>query len=180
MAKMRFIAEIHGERKVIDVDNLGNDDGYYRMTLDGKDYEVDAQLMRSHIVSMLIDHRSYDVDLEKVGDPNDTLDGRIASRVRGRVVNFSMLDERRSKMKEAATAHLGTAGVVHIESPMPGKVLKILVSEGQEVEEGQGIVVIEAMKMENELKTSRAGTVTEICGKEGQAVTAGTRLATIE
>lgn len=180
MRKMRFIAEIHGEQRVIDVDNLGNDDGFYTMTMGEKTYEVDAQLMRSHIVSMLINHRSYDVDLEKVGDLSDTLDGRLAARVRGRVVNFEMLDERRAKMKEAASAHLGTSGMVQINSPMPGKVLKILVSEGQEVEEGQGVVVVEAMKMENELKTPRAGVVTSVTAQEGAAVTAGAPLVLIE
>ena len=180
MSRMRFIAHLGDREHEIIVNNHAADDGYYTMTLDGKDYEVDAQLMRSHIVSTLIDHRSYDVDIEKVGDPDDTLDGRMRARVRGRVVSLNMLDERRHKMKEAASAHLHGEGVAQIDSPMPGKVLKLLVSEGDEVTQGQGIVVVEAMKMENELKSPKDGTVTRIDCKEGQAVNAGATLIIIE
>ncbi len=180
MRSMKFIAEIGGRSHTIEVDNHGADDGYYTMVVDGERHEVDAQLLRSHIVSVLIDHKSYDVDIEKSGKLDDTLDGRMKVRVRGRVVNLDILSERRKKMKEAATAHLSQSGVVNIESPMPGKVFKMLVKEGDEVEEGQGVVVVEAMKMENELKSPKAGTVTSVKVNEGQAVDAGTSLVIIE
>lgn len=180
MSKLRFIGEANEKEYVIDVDNHGNDDGYYTMTLNGKSYEVDAQLMRSHIVSMLIDQRSYDVDIEKTGDPNDTLDGRMNVRVRGRVVSLDMLDERRRKMKEAASGHFGGEGALTVESPMPGKVIKLLVQEGDTVERGSGVVVVEAMKMENELKSSKEGVVTRIDVKEGDSVASGQVLLVIE
>ena len=63
---------------------------------------------------------------------------------------------------------------------MPGKVIKILKKAGDEVKEGEGVIVVEAMKMENELKTPKAGKVKEIKVKEGDAVEAGARLALIE
>lgn len=178
MAKMRFIANIGGHEHVVIVDNHGRDDGYYTMTLDGNEYEVDAQLMKSHIVSMLIDHKSYDVDVEK--QSKDTLDGRLAVGVRGRVIRFEMLDERRKKMKEAQSTRFDLAGAAAITSPMPGKVIKVLVKEGEEVKEGQGIIVVEAMKMENELRAPKDGKVTDIRAKEGQAVEAGATLVVIE
>jgi len=176
---MRFIAEVKGNTHTIDVDNLGADDGYYTMTINGEKHEVDAQLLRSHIVSMLIDHRSYDVDIEPF-NVEDTLDGRMSVRVRGRVVHLDILDERRKKMKEAAAAHLGGAGVSQVESPMPGKVLNVMVDEGDEVTQGQGVVVIEAMKMENELKAPKDGVVASISCKNGDTVDAGTVLIVIE
>ena len=180
MSKLRFIGEIRDHEYTIDVDNHGDDDGYYTMVLNGTSYEVDAKLMRSHIVSMLIDQRSYDVDIEKTGDASDTLDGRMNVRVRGRVVALELLDERRRKMKEAATSHLGGEGMLAIESPMPGKVMKILKQVGDEVAQGEGVVVVEAMKMENELKALKEGVIKSIEVSEGESVASGQVLVVIE
>lgn len=180
MSKMRFVATVDKIEHTIEVDNHGADDGYYTMYLDGEPHEVDAKLLKSSIVSALIDHRSYDVDLERTGDPSDTLDGRLSVRVRGRMLAMEMLDERRKKMKEAAQSHLGGGGSGRVDSPMPGKVLKILVAEGDEVAEGQGVVVVEAMKMENELKAPCAGKITNVVVKEGQTVDAGTNILSVE
>jgi biotin carboxyl carrier protein len=178
MPKMRFIATLHGKEHVIIVDNHGRDDGAYTMSLDGRPYDVDAQLMKSHLVSVLIDNHSYDVDVEKSTD--EPLDGRLAVRVRGRVVRFEMLDERRHKMKEAQSTRFELAGVAIVRSPMPGKVMKLLVKEGDAVEESVGVVVIEAMKMENELKAPKAGTVTSIIVKDGDTIESGAVLLVIE
>jgi biotin carboxyl carrier protein len=175
---MRFIAELNGTEHVVDVDNHGDDDGYYTMSLDGKSYEVDAQLMKSLLVSALIDHRSYDIDVEKQTD--EPLDGDLAVRVRGRVVRLNMLDERRKKMKEAQSGRLEHGGAAMVSSPMPGKVIKLLVGAGEEVAEGQGVVVVEAMKMENELKSPIAGSVKSIEANEGDAVESGAPLVLIE
>ena len=67
-----------------------------------------------------------------------------------------------------------------IKAPMPGKVVRVLVSAGDPVEAGQGLIVVEAMKMQNELKTQRAGRVTELHAKENDTVEAGTLLLVIE
>ena len=75
---------------------------------------------------------------------------------------------------------MDVGGVASIDSPMPGKVIKILAKEGEEVKRGQGVIVVEAMKMENELKAPKDGVIKEIKVKEGDAVEAGARLALIE
>jgi biotin carboxyl carrier protein len=178
MSKMRFIAELNGNEHVVEVDNHGLDDGCYTMNLDGRQYEVEAQLMKSLLVSMLIDNHSYDVDVEKASI--EPLDGRLSVRVRGRVVKFEMLDERRKKMKEAQAGRLDHGGAALVSSPMPGKVMKLLVAEGDEITEGQGVVVVEAMKMENELKSPIAGIVKSIKAHEGDAVESGAALVLIE
>ena len=74
----------------------------------------------------------------------------------------------------------GSAGKAMLTSPMPGKVVKLLVGEGQEVEAGQGVIVVEAMKMENELKSAVAGKVKEIFVEEGQVVESGAKLLLVE
>ncbi|HEY5675844.1 MAG TPA: biotin/lipoyl-containing protein, partial [Myxococcales bacterium] len=66
-----------------------------------------------------------------------------------------------------------------ISAPMPGKVVKVLVKVGDEVKDGQGLVVVEAMKMENELKSPKAGKVTELHAVEGAAVESGAKLAVV-
>lgn len=177
--KMKFVALMDGKQHIVEVQKDA-DTGNYEMSLDGRSFEVDARRMPSQIVSMLLDHKSYDVDLERIARRTDTLDGRVHVRVRGRVLRFEMLDERRVKMKEAQGFRLDVGGLATIDSPMPGKVIKLLAKEGDEVKEGQGVVVVEAMKMENELKAPKAGVVKEIKVKEGDAVEAGARLAVIE
>ena len=72
------------------------------------------------------------------------------------------------------------AGPSAVQSPMPGKVVKVLVAVGDEVKSGQGVVVVEAMKMENELKSPKDGKVKAVAVKEGQAVEAGQSLVTLE
>jgi biotin carboxyl carrier protein len=74
----------------------------------------------------------------------------------------------------------GDQGVQRIIAPMPGKVVRVLISLGDAVEAGQGLVVVEAMKMQNELKAARAGKVTALPAREGATVAAGEVLATIE
>src|SRR4030065_584755 len=72
------------------------------------------------------------------------------------------------------------AGKARAASPMPGKVVKLLVKEGEEVKSDQGVIVVEAMKMENELKSAVAGKVKEIFVKEGEGVEAGAKLVLVE
>jgi biotin carboxyl carrier protein len=91
-----------------------------------------------------------------------------------------MLEQRRKQMKDAASACFVQSGIIQIKSPMPGKILRYLVEEGQQVTEGQGLVVIEAMKMENELQAPKDGTVKTISGTPGTAVDRGSLLLLIE
>ncbi|MCH7922529.1 MAG: biotin/lipoyl-binding protein [Nitrospinae bacterium] len=77
-------------------------------------------------------------------------------------------------------AALVAEGPLVVSSSMPGRVVTLLVSEGDEVEEGQGVIVIEAMKMENELKAPKAGQVTEVCVVADDATEAGQALLVIE
>jgi biotin carboxyl carrier protein len=178
--RMRFVATVEGKQHTIEVDRDLDGGDNYRFIVDDKSYDVDCRRMPSQIVSMLMDGKSYDVDLERIAKRTDTLDGRIHVRVRGRVLRFEILDERRIKMKEAQGFRFDVGGVASIDSPMPGKVLKILKKEGDTVAEGEGVVVVEAMKMENELKTPKAGKVKEVRVKEGANVDAGTVLVRVE
>lgn len=178
MAKMTFMGVIDDKEHVVVVED--HDGGHiYHVTLDGREYTIDAHSMPSEIVTALIDNKSYDIDLERV-DEDNALDGRLGVRVRGRVIYLEMLDERRKKMRDAQATRFAENGVARIMSPMPGKVIRVMVSTGQIVADGQGLVVVEAMKMENELKSPKNGQVKEVRAKVGDSVDTGSLLLVIE
>jgi biotin carboxyl carrier protein len=86
----------------------------------------------------------------------------------------------RSKLAQAAATARRETGPAAVRSPMPGKVVKVLVKAGDEVKAGQGVVVVEAMKMENELKAPRDGKVKQVSAEEGRTVESGQTLALID
>jgi biotin carboxyl carrier protein len=176
---MKLIANLNGTDHVVTVDPIKSEANLYSITLDGREYQVDAHTMLSEIVTTIIDGKSYDIDIEQQ-DISNALDGRLGVRVRGRVVHLEMLDERHRKMRDARAVRFSEAGLARICSPMPGKVLRVLVSAGDVVTQGQGLVVVEAMKMENELKSPKSGLVKEVRVCPGESVEGGVLLLTIE
>lgn len=169
---MRYFATLSGEKqsKPVDVEPLGS--GRYAVTVDGVRHEVDATHPEPGVLSLLIDGESFSVDVEETGDAVKVL-------VRDEVFTLDVADERKLRMRQATHAH-STEGKQLIKAPMPGKVVKLLANVGDEVLQGQGLVVVEAMKMENELKSPKAGKLVELAVKEGQAVESGALLAAVE
>lgn len=147
-------------------------------------------------VSAGVDGRSYEVEFREVGEGQYLLivGGRVSKvrvenrqapstglfdvALRGHSYEIAVIDPKRLRTGESVSAH--GAGTAQIVSPMPGKVVRVLVEAGAEVEAGEGIVVVEAMKMQNELKSPKAGTVVSIDAEVGATVSAGDVLARIE
>lgn len=179
MTKMTFIGTIDKTEHHVTVEDNPDNPHLFEVSMDGKVYHIDAYTMQSEIVSALIDNKSYDLDLDRQ-DPEDPLNGHLSVRVRGRVLQLEMLDERRRKMKDAQMTRFSETGVSRIVSPMPGKILRVLVEDGQMVKEGDGLIVIEAMKMENEIRAPKAGSVKSILGRAGESVEGGALLMTVE
>jgi biotin carboxyl carrier protein len=121
------------------------------------------------VYSVLLDGRSYDAFVE------DAPTGLVVT-IEGHRFEIEARDPRRWSRK---TAGAGSDAVQSILSPMPGKVIRVLAAPGDPVVPGQGIIVVEAMKMQNELKSNRTGRVLTVPAKEGTTVTAGELLATI-
>jgi len=134
--------------------------------------EVDAAHLAGLSLSLVTGGKSYACDVEPGKD------GRVGVLVGDSFHELEMLDERRLRMR-AATGKFSLEGPQRIDAPMPGKVVRVMVKVGDEVTEGQGLVVVEAMKMENELKSPKAGKVTEVHGVEGQAVESGAKLVIV-
>lgn len=143
--------------------------GRYRVTIGDKTLDLDLVKIGESDVCVLVDGVSHDLTLEK------TPEG-FAVLLRGDRFDVDLKDA----VKGAALGKVVHTGPVKLMAPMPGKIVKALVVPGDSVEAGQGVLVMEAMKMENELKAIRAGTVLEIRVKEGQAVEMGALLLVID
>ena len=132
--------------------------------------DANVETAEPGVYSVLLDGRSYDAFVE------DTPAGLVVT-IEGHRFEIEVRDPRRWSRKAAGG---GSDAVQSILSPMPGKVVRVLAVPGDAVVPGQGIVVVEAMKMQNELKSNRAGRVLTVAAKEGATVSAGELLATIE
>jgi biotin carboxyl carrier protein len=117
-----------------------------------------------------MDGRSYEARVEE--HP-----GLLVVVIDGYRFEIDVRDPRR--LRRGASGR-GAAGVQTISAPMPGKVVRVLVMAGDVVEAGQGLLVVEAMKMQNEIKAQRAGKVLTVSAREGETVAPGESLATIE
>ncbi len=166
---MNYVATI-GEREArVTVEEVGS--ARYKVTIDGQDYFVDAHHVQSSLWSVLHGAASFEVDVQSREEEHEIL-------IAGDCYKFSLMNEQRKALLR--TGGKGAAGKAMVTSPMPGKVVKILVAVGEEVRADQGAIVVEAMKMENELKTAVAGTVKEIFVKEGEVVESGAKLIFVE
>jgi biotin carboxyl carrier protein len=166
---MRYTAIIGGEERLIEVTPRENG---YRVVIGGRELDLDAVHLQGFAVSLIAGTRSYRCDI----DPGKN--GQIGVLVGETVYPLEILDERKLRMRRAS-GKFTLEGPQRIDAPMPGKVTRVMVKVGDQVEEGQGLVVVEAMKMENELKSPKAGKVTELHAVEGVAVESGAKLAVV-
>ncbi len=167
-----YVALLDGGRREETIEVAQEGPGLYQVRLGGQVYRVDAFRHDYGTVSLLVDTQSYSVQLDQ-GDP------AVKVWIRGDAYPLEILDERRLRMRRAS-GKFTVEGRQVLASPMPGKVVKLLARAGDEVREGQGLVVVEAMKMENELKSPKSGKLVELTVVEGQAVEGGATLAVVE
>ena len=142
-----------------------------RFRLDGgPERAADVEQPEPCVYSVLMEGRSYEARVEPAPC-------RLIVTVAGHRFEIEVADPRRW---DGAGVRAAGSGVETVVSPMPGKVVRVLAAPGDMVEAGQGIVVVEAMKMQNEMKTRRAGRVAAVYAREGASVAAGETLAAIE
>jgi biotin carboxyl carrier protein len=150
-----------------------------RFRLDGEERDADVETPEPGVYSVVMNGRVYDARIEVNAANADTAPNahRVAVVIDGFRFPIDVRDPRRLTRLPGGQ---GRAGVQTVAAPMPGKVVRVLVAPGERVEAGQGLVVVEAMKMQNEMKASLAGRVATVPAKEGATVAAGEILATIE
>jgi biotin carboxyl carrier protein len=165
---MTYEISIDGTPHKLDLEHEGN---HWTCRLDGEEIQADAVLTKHDVVSIIVGGAHYEVKRERTAADVHfwVKNSRFAVEVR---------DPRslRSRKSAAATGE----GPQKLLAPMPGKVVRVILAAGSEVEAGQGVLVVEAMKMQNELKSPKKGTVTQVMVAEGASVTAGEVLAIVE
>ena len=147
------------------------DNGRYAVTIDDQVWDVDARLTAQGIYSLIIDGVSHVADVEDHA-------GVCVVDVGGETYAVEVEEQTRHIIRTRGGA-VGGAGGQTVKAPLPGKITHVAVQAGDAVAAGQSLVVIEAMKMENELKAAAAGTVREVRVTAGQAVNAGDVLVVI-
>jgi len=164
---MTYDISIDGKQYRLDLEMT---EGRWACRVDGREVEVDAVLARPNVLSLRIGNKAYEVKCERVGGDMHVWVGsrRFAAEVR---------DPRSLRSRIRATDEHGPK---KLTAPMPGKVVRVLVSQGAEVAAGAGVLVVEAMKMQNEVKSPKKGTIQKILVVEGAAVNAGDVLAIVE
>ena len=150
------------------------EDGRWRVVVAGVERKVDARRLADGAWSLIIDGCSYLVDV------TSGRDGALDVAVAGTTVQVRLGDPRSALLSQAARRGRGAAGPQAVRAPMPGKVVRVLVKAGDRVTAGQGVAVVEAMKMENELCAQRDGAVVAVHVAEGRTVSALEPLVTIE
>ena len=168
---MTFDVEINGRSRRVSVERLAPDQ--YRITVDGRAHDVDAARAGTLGLSLLLDGmRSRDVQIAPASAP-----GEMLVRLEGRTVSATLNGRRPRLGSGAGTRAHGEQKVV---APMPGRVVRVLVSAGDPVAARDPVVVVEAMKMENELRAPKGGRVKSVAVEAGASVEAGRVLVVIE
>jgi biotin carboxyl carrier protein len=169
-ALMAYVAGSGGREHRLDV--RSDRDGL-RVRLDDRELQVDLLRVDPALYSLLIDGRSYEIDVLETEEALMVL-------VDGQPFRVEIQDEQERRLRAAVGKGDAKPAKRVVSAPMPGKVVKLLVRPGDAVQAGDGVIVVEAMKMENELKAPAAGTVKEVRVEEGKPVSGGDVLVVIE
>jgi biotin carboxyl carrier protein len=172
---MTFEVEIGGRLRTVAIDAVdasGASGGLVRATIDGVAHDVSVRPTDLGLSLVFADGRSLDAAT------TETATGEWLVQL-PHVDVVAVVDRRRRERSRAGEA-AAAAGVQRVTAPMPGRVVRVLVKPGDVVELRQALVVIEAMKMENELASPKAGTIKEVPVTEGQSVESGRLLVVVE
>jgi biotin carboxyl carrier protein len=166
---MKYEIVINGARRSVEFTPQANGTARVTFTVDGRLIEADAVRVSRGAYSILLGGKSLEVSVE------ETSDGLLI-RTNGREFQVEIIDPRSWRRRRGAGIEL--EGRQQLVAPMPGKIVRVLVAAGQQVHAGQGLLVIEAMKMQNEIRSPKSGTVEKLA-REGQTVNAGEILAIV-
>ncbi|HEY1679422.1 MAG TPA: biotin/lipoyl-containing protein [Candidatus Sulfotelmatobacter sp.] len=164
---MIYDVSIDGKKHRLELERMN---GSWACRLDGRALEVDAVMARPNVLSLRIGDRSYEVKCDRVA-------GELQICVGSRRFTAEVRDPRSLRGRARAEDEQGPK---KLTAPMPGKVVRLLVNVGSEIEAGAGVLVVEAMKMQNEVKSPKKGIVQKVLVAEGTAVNAGDVLAIVE
>ena len=166
---MKYQVLLDGAIRVVDLTRNRDD---WKVSLDGTEFDASVVEVAPNTFSILLNGQSYQI--------------RVAPRADGTLTLHTSLAEHHAEVSDPRAwrgrrqAGLALQGRQQIAAPMPGKVIRVLVKEGDRVETGQGLLVVEAMKMQNEVRSPKSGKVEKLLATAGQAVNAGEVLVWVE
>jgi biotin carboxyl carrier protein len=167
---MKFDILLNGVPRSVAFTQRAGDSSQITAVIDNRGVEANIVKILPGVYSILLGGRSLEVSVEKNKDG-------LLLRVAGREFLLEIADPRSWRGRRSGNIEL--EGRQEVTAPMPGKVVNVLVANGQHVEAGQGLLVIEAMKMQNEIRSPKSGTVERLMANEGQTVSAGEILAVV-
>lgn len=155
---MKYATTLEGKTYLIEI----NDDRH--VIVDGVEYAIDfTGVSGQAFYSLLLNNESYEAFVEEGSEAWQVL-------LRGALYDVRVADEREERLRKAAGGVAEAGGELQIKAPMPGLVVAVAVEEGQEVAKGDILVILESMKMQNELKSPRDGKVSRVRIKAGNSV----------
>ncbi len=166
---MKLIAQINGESKTVDVKREGE---MVFAEVDGCVYELESSNPEKNVYLLKSENRIVEVFV------SPEKEGALTASLNGEDYEVSIADPKnlRGGLENAADSD----GVVEIKTAMPGKVVRVLKKPGDKVNAGEGLIVVEAMKMQNEMKSQKDGVVKEVRFQEDETVNAGDILVIVE
>jgi biotin carboxyl carrier protein len=166
--EVQFASASGEETRVIE---LERDRVAWRVTLDGRTVAVDAVETAPNTLSILLEGQSFEITV------TPSADGKLKLHTNGQEFTAEVIDPRAWSGRRHGAVE--AEGRQQILAPMPGKIVRLLVKEGDHVEAGQGLLVVEAMKMQNEIRSPKSGVIERVLAKEGQPVNAGEVLCVV-
>jgi len=155
---MKYITTVEGKQFLVEIIDEKH------ISVDGKIYGIDFESVSGQpVYSLIVDGKSHESYVQREDESWQVL-------LRGRLYPVTVEDEREKRLRVAAGGGVSESGEFHLKAPMPGLVVAVPVSEGQTVKKGEVLIILESMKMQNELKSPRDGIVNRIKVKAGESV----------
>jgi biotin carboxyl carrier protein len=166
---MKFEVNIAGKNHAVELERSEN---RWRISLDGASIDADAVELTPNVFSILMNGQAHEIRV--IPSSN----GALTLQTGHQEFTAEVADPRAWRGRRHG--HLEAEGRQQVIAPMPGKVVLVLVQQGEKVQAGQGLLVVEAMKMQNEIRSPKSGTVERLLVQQGQPVNAGQALAWID
>jgi biotin carboxyl carrier protein len=163
---MKYEAEIDGRKLTVDMETR---DGRASAEVEGRRYQLEVAMAENGLYLFFHGSKVYEAQVWQEGPS-------LRVKLRDKIFGATLIDRKARR----TSADAGEEGAQQLAAPMPGKVIKVLRGVGEDVGPGDGVIIVEAMKMENEITARKAGRVVEIRATEGATVNAGQVLAVIE
>lgn len=170
---MKFTAEVDGESYALELER--REGARVEATIDGRRYELEVRETEAGAFLLLADGRVYEC---RANGASTQASGAREVNIGDETFRVTLFDPKRLRGARGAGAE--ASGRAQVSASMPGKVVRVLVTVGALVEAGDGLVIVEAMKMQNELKSPKSGTIVEVRAEPGATVNAGDVLVVVE